>query len=210
MNPTRLAGKRGLYAVTPEGLVGAPLLASAARALSGGAVMMQYRAKSRAQRESARALAELCRRHGALLIVNDDPELAAAIDADGVHLGRDDVSIAHARRLVGMDRIIGVSCYDGLGRAEELAARGADYLAFGSMHVSPTKPDAVRCRPEVLTAARRLDRPVVAIGGITLERAPALIDAGADLLAVITDLFEAPDIEARAAAYSRLFERTGV
>ena len=206
MNPSRLADKRGLYAVTPEGVVGTALLESAARALSGGAVMLQYRAKSRAQRESAQGLVELCRRHGALLIVNDDPELAAGIDADGVHLGRDDVSIAQARRLVGPDRVVGVSCYDDLGRAEDLAARGADYLAFGSMHPSPTKPDAVRCRPEVLTAARRLGRPVVAIGGITLEHAPALIDAGADLLAVISDLFDAPDIEARAAAFARLFD----
>lgn len=206
MNPSRLADKRGLYAVTPDELVGAALLESAARALSGGAVMLQYRAKSRAQREAARALAELCRRHAALLIVNDDPTLAAEIDADGVHLGRDDVSIAQARRLVGPDRVIGVSCYDDLGRAADLAARGADYLAFGSMHPSPTKPDALRCRSEVLTAARRLGKPVVAIGGITLERAPALIDAGADLLAVISDLFDAPDIEARAAAYSRLFD----
>lgn len=205
MNPSRLADKRGLYAVTPEGLAGVRLLESAARALSGGAVMLQYRAKSGAHRESARALAGLCRRHGALLIVNDDPELAAEIDADGVHLGRDDVSIAQARRLLGTDRIIGVSCYDDLGRAEDLAASGANYLAFGSMHPSPTKPDAVCCRPEVLTAARRLGRPVVAIGGITLEHAPTLIDAGADLLAVISDLFDAPDIEARAKAYARLF-----
>ena len=188
MNPSRLADKRGLYAVTPEGLVGSALLESAAQALSGGAVMLQYRAKSRAQRESALALAGLCRRHEALLIVNDDATLAAEIDADGVHLGRDDVSLEQARRLVGPDRIIGVSCYDDLGRAEDLAARGADYLAFGSMHPSPTKPDAVRCRTEVLTAARRLGRPVVAIGGITLEGAPALIDAGADLLAVAEDV----------------------
>jgi len=140
-----------------------------------------------------------------MLIVNDDSRLAADVDADGVHLGRHDESIEHARQVVGAARIIGVSCYDDLGRAEDLAARGADYLAFGSMHVSPTKPEAVRCRPEVLTAARRLGRPVVAIGGITLERAPALIDAGADLLAVISDLFCASDIEARAAAYSDLF-----
>lgn len=205
MNPSRLADKRGLYAVTPEGLVGASLLESAGRALSGGAVSLQYRAKSRAQRESAAGLVALCRRHGALLIVNDDPELAAEIDADGVHLGRNDVAVAQARRLVGKDRIIGVSCYNDLARAEDLATRGADYLAFGSMYPSPTKPDAVRCRPEILTAARRLGKPVVAIGGITLARAPELIDAGADMLAVISDLFDAPDIEARAAAYSRLF-----
>ncbi|HKL50952.1 MAG TPA: thiamine phosphate synthase [Wenzhouxiangellaceae bacterium] len=207
MNPTRLAGKRGLYAVTPEGLVGAPLLASAARALAGGAVMLQYRAKSRAQRESARALVELCRRHDALLIVNDDPALAADIDADGVHLGRHDESVEQARRTVGADRIIGVSCYDDLARARDLAAHGADYLAFGSMYVSPTKPEAVLCPPEILTSARCLGKPVVAIGGITLARAPELVHAGADLLAVISDLFDASDIEARAAAYAGLFER---
>lgn len=206
MNPSRIADKRGLYAITPEGLEGTALLDSAFRALSGGAVALQYRAKSRAARESARALAGLCRRHGALLIVNDDPALAADVDADGVHLGRTDQSIEQARRTVGTDRVIGVSCYADLERATDLAARGADYLAFGSMHASPTKPEAVRCPPELLTAARRLGKPVVAIGGITLERAPELIDAGADLLAVISGLFDAPDIEARAAAYSRLFD----
>lgn len=205
MNPSRLADKRGLYAVTPEGLAGSELLESAARALSGGAVMLQYRAKSRATRETARALVELCRRHGAMLIVNDNPELAADIDADGVHLGRGDGTIEQARRSVGPGRIIGVSCYHDLERAAGLAAQGADYLAFGSMYPSPTKPDAVRCSPEVLTAACGLGRPVVAIGGITLEHAPELVAAGADLLAVISDLFDAPDIEARAAAYSRLF-----
>lgn len=205
MNPSRLADKRGLYAITPERLQGAELLESVAGALSGGAVVVQYRAKSRAALETARALAELCRNRGALLIVNDDPVLAVEIDADGVHLGHGDESIGRARELLGPDRIIGVSCYNDLERATRLAARGADYLAFGSMYPSPTKPEAVRCRPEMLTAARGLGRPVVAIGGITLDRAPELVAAGADLVAVISDLFEAADIEARARAYSRLF-----
>lgn len=207
MNPSRLADKRGLYAITPEGLEGAELLDDVARALSGGAEILQYRAKSQAARETARVLVELCRSHGAFLIVNDDPELAAEVDADGVHLGRDDESIDRARRLIGPDRIIGVSCYNDLERAARLAAQGADYLAFGSMFPSPTKPDAVRCLPKVLTAARGLGKPVVAIGGITLDHAPELIAAGADMLAVISDLFDAPDIEARARAYSRLFSR---
>lgn len=205
MNPSRLADTRGLYAITPEGLDGAALLKSASRALSGGAVAIQYRAKSRADREQALALVELCRRHGAMLIVNDDPKLALDIEADGVHLGRGDESVERARRILGAGRLIGVSCYDDLERAAVLAEQGADYLAFGSMYASPTKPEAVHCPPETLTAARRLGKPVVAIGGITLERAPELIAAGADLLAVISDLFDAPDIEARATAYSRLF-----
>lgn len=205
MIASRLADKRGLYALTPEGLTGRPLLESVAEALSGGASWVQYRAKSRADRETAAAIAGLCRRHAAVFIVNDDPELAASVDADGVHLGRGDESIARARQMLGPDRIIGGSCYNDLARAADLAAQGADYLAFGSMYPSPTKPDAVRCPPEVLTAARELGKPVVAIGGITLERAPELVAAGADLLAVLSDLFDAPDIKARAAAYSRLF-----
>ena len=206
MNPSRLAGKRGLYAITPERLTGPALIDSVSLALSGGAVMVQYRAGPRADRESAHALVGLCREHGAMLIVNDDPRLAADVGADGVHLGRHDESIEQARRLVGADRIVGVSCYDDASRAGDLAARGADYLAFGSMYASPTKPDAVRCPRQVLTAARRLGKPVVAIGGITLDRAPQLVNAGADLLAVISDLFDVPDIEARARAYSRLFD----
>lgn len=208
MNPFRLAGKRGLYAVTPEELHGSALLRSVSQALSGGTSIVQYRAGPRADRESARSLVDLCRRHGAMLIVNDDPRLAADVDADGVHLGRHDESVEQARRVIGADRIIGVSCYDDLSRARDLARRGADYLAFGSMYASPTKPEAVHCPPQVLTAARRLGKPVVAIGGITLERGPDLVRAGADLLAVISDLFYVADIEARAAAYSGLFERT--
>lgn len=207
MNRSRIADKRGLYAITPEGLEGATLLDAASCALAGGAVALQYRAKARADREFARALVALCRSHEAMLIVNDDAALAADVDADGVHLGRADRSIEQARKILGADRVIGVSCYADLGRARDLAARGADYLAFGSMYASPTKPEAVHCPPQVLTAARRLDKPVVAIGGITLERAPELVRAGADLLAVISDLFGASDIEARAAAYSGFFER---
>ena len=206
MKPSRLADSRGLYAITPDGLGGVALLESTSLALAGGALIIQYRAKSRADRETARGLSDLCRRYGALLIINDDPKLAVDIDADGVHLGRDDESIEQARRQVGSDRIIGVSCYGDLDRAREMAGRGADYLAFGSMYASPTKPEAARCRPEILPAARDFGKPVVAIGGITLDRAPDLIDAGADLLAVISDLFDAPDIGARAAAYSRLFD----
>lgn len=206
MNPSRIADKRGLYAITPEGLEGAALLNSVYQVLSGGAVAVQYRAKSRANRETAGALTDLCRQYGAMLIINDDSKLAAAVGAPGVHLGSGDESIEQARRELGPGRVIGVSCYGDLERAGDLAARGADYLAFGSMFASPTKPEAVRCPPELLTAARRLGKPVVAIGGITLERAPELIDAGADWLAVISDLFDAPDIGARAAAYSRLFD----
>lgn len=206
--PPVAACKTGLYAVTPAGLSGPDLLAAARAALAGGAAWLQYRGKEHADPALAAELAAACRDAGTVFIVNDDVELAASVGADGAHLGRDDVPLDQARRVLGPGAIVGVSCYDDLERAARLAGAGADYLAFGSMFASPTKPDAVRCPPDVLTRAQRFGKPVVAIGGITLENAPALIEAGADLLAVISDLFEAPDIRARAEAYAGLFRRS--
>lgn len=206
MNASGRRLPRGLYAVTPAGLSGAALLAAAQAALSGGARVLQYRAKPRPERGAAEALLQLCREHGAVLIINDDAELARAIGAHGVHLGRDDGDIARVRAACGPELLIGVSCYNDVMRAHKLAAAGADYLAFGSMFSSPTKPQAVRCPLALLTEARSLGLPVVAIGGITLSNAPSVIEAGADLVAVISDLFEATDIAGRARAFSTLFE----
>jgi thiamine-phosphate pyrophosphorylase len=197
--------RRGLYAITPEDLVGSALIEAAGQVLTGGAVCLQYRAKDAFDVSAARALAALCRSHGARFIVNDAPALALDVGADGVHLGRDDGSVAAARALLGPDRIIGVSCYADLERARRLAAEGADYLAFGSLFASPTKPEEVSCPLAVLGAARSFGLPVVAIGGITLANAPLAIEAGADQVAVISDLFDAPDRRARAAAFDRLF-----
>jgi thiamine-phosphate pyrophosphorylase len=196
---------RGLYAVTPTALTGPALLDAVAEVLAGGAVWLQYRAKQAADAETAAMLVACCRRANARLIVNDDPALARRVGADGVHLGRDDVTVKAAREIVGPDRLIGVSCYDDLGRAAEAAELGADYLAFGSMFHSSTKPAAVRCPLETLSVARGLGRPVVAIGGITADNAAAAISAGADLVAVIEDLFSAADRRARARGYARLF-----
>ncbi|GAB4170903.1 MAG: thiamine phosphate synthase [Wenzhouxiangellaceae bacterium] len=197
---------KGLYALTPVDLTGPALVDAAGQVLSGGAAWLQYRSKPRPDPDTARALAALCRRHGTVFIVNDDPVLAAAVGADGVHLGREDATVAEARALLGPAALIGVSCYADLERARGLADQGADYLAFGSLYPSPTKPDAVRCPPEVLGRARSLGRPVVAIGGITLDRAAGLIAAGADLLAVVSDLFNAPDPHRRAREYAALFD----
>jgi thiamine-phosphate pyrophosphorylase len=140
-------------------------------------------------------------------VVNDDVELALAVDAAGVHLGRDDGDLTPARRRLGSGQLLGASCYDRLELAEDAVGAGADYIAFGSMFASPTKPAAVRAPLALLGAARRLGVPVVAIGGITLENAPAAIAAGADAVAVITALFDAGDIAARARAFSDLFRR---
>jgi thiamine-phosphate pyrophosphorylase len=195
----------GLYAVTPTSLSGAALIAAVDDVLVGGAVWVQYRAKRNADTGTATALVERCRRAGARLIVNDDPVLADQVDADGVHLGRDDAALSRARAIVGPDRMIGVSCYDDLERARVLADQGADYLAFGSVFPSPTKPDAVRCPLHVLSRAGSLGLPVVAIGGITVDNAGQAIAAGADLVAVIADLFSAADRRARARAYADQF-----
>lgn len=203
---------RGLYAVTPDVPDGACLLRDVAAALAGGCRWLQYRDKLSAsgeRRQRAEALLALCRQHGAALIVNDDLALARAIDAHGVHLGRDDGDLAAARATLGPGRVLGASCYDDFAAARRAAAAGADYVAFGAVHDSPTKPAATRAGLELFVRCRaELSVPACAIGGITLDNAPPVIAAGADLLAVITDLFSAPDIAARAAAYQRLFEET--
>jgi len=191
----------GLYAITPE------RLARVEDALASGALCaLQYRAKdadAATRRRDAKRLLARCRAHGVPLIVNDDLELALAIGADGVHLGRDDGDLSLARtRLPG--RLLGVSCYDRAELAERAVAAGADYVAFGSVFPSRTKPGAVRAPLELF--ARDYGVPKVAIGGITLENARQVIAAGADGVAVITDLFDAPDVAARARQYRRLFE----
>lgn len=198
---------RGLYALTPEEADGERLAAKVRSALAGRIVMLQFRDKRSdcAQRLArARRLAELCRAEGVPFLVNDEVALALECGADGVHLGREDGDIAAARsRLPG--RILGVSCYDSLEAARAAVAAGADYVAFGSVYASPTKPGAVRAPLALFAQARALGVPLAAIGGITLERAPELLGAGADLLAVVSDLFDAPDITERALAYREMF-----
>jgi thiamine-phosphate pyrophosphorylase len=192
---------RGLYAITPTGFI----MDAVQEALEGGIAALQYRNKeaSRDQRVAeAKELARLCRRYGVPFIVNDDPELALQVGADGVHLGRDDGELATARRKLP-GKVLGASCYNDPRLAKKAVAAGADYIAFGSVFASPTKPAAVRAPLSLLGA----DFPVAlcAIGGITLANAPQLIEAGADLLAVISDLFDAADVRLRAAQYRRLF-----
>ncbi len=143
------------------------------------------------------------------LIVNDDVELAAAVGAAGVHLGEHDENIAAARARLGADAIIGVSCYDSLERARTLAASRPDYLAFGAFFPSPTKPLTRRAALATLHDARAFGLPLVAIGGIALDNATSVIDAGADAIAVISALFGARDVRAAAAQFARLFQRPG-
>ena len=195
---------RGLYAITPEAADADTLMRQVSAALDGGIALLQYRRKKHAGTQEATALAALCRRRRVPFIVNDDLALALACGADGLHLGRGDGDIAAARMRLG-DKLLGVSCYDSLDAARAAVAAGADYVAFGSVFASPTKPGAVRAPLSLFAEAGALGVPRVAIGGITLENAPQLLAAGADGLAVISDLFDAPDIAARARAYGKLF-----
>lgn len=196
---------RGLYAITPEHAGRDALPGLVEQALEGGVAALQYRRKAGAHLQEARSLASLCRRHGVPFIVNDDAALALAAGADGLHLGREDGALVDARRRLG-HALLGASCYDSLAAAQAAVAEGADYVAFGSVFASPTKPAAVRAPLSLFGAARTLGVPLVAIGGITLENAPLLVRAGADALAVISDLFDAPDVAARARAYGKLFQ----
>ena len=202
---------RGLYAITPDEADTARLLVRVRLVLEAGITWLQYRNKtadSALRSEQARALVELCRAHHVPLIVNDDWRLAAEVGADGVHLGEDDGDIARARGALGAQAIVGASCYDDIGRARAAADAGASYVAFGAFFPSPTKPLARRATPALLAQAAALGLPRVAIGGITAENAQPLVDAGADLIAVISGVFDAPDPAAAVAAYRRAFDRT--
>jgi thiamine-phosphate pyrophosphorylase len=200
----------GLYVITDNSL-GDLLLAAVEAALEGGAVIVQYRNKSGdhdRRLSEAHSLLALCRRHHRPLLINDDVDLALAVGADGVHLGRTDGSLAAARERLGPNAIIGATCHDSLGCAAEAVQGGADYLAFGAMYPSATKPGARRADPALLGLAKvRFGLPVVAIGGINTDNAPELLAAGADCLAVIHDIFGRPldEIRHRAAVYQGLF-----
>lgn len=206
MNP-RL---HGLYAIADTHYLDAARLAPAVEAaIAGGARVVQYRDKRHDAASRVRQacdLAAICRRHGVLFLVNDDVVLAKEAGADGVHLGRGDMPLIEARRQLGPEKIIGVSCYNELERALAAERAGADYVAFGSFFSSRTKPQAVRATPDLLRAAKqRLHIPVVAIGGITPENGAALIEAGADMLAVIEGVCNQPDVRAAAQRYAQLF-----
>lgn len=203
---------RGLYAITPDGLDEAALLARTEAALAGGARLVQYRDKSRdavRRRAQAQALLALCRRHGAALVINDDLGLALDVGAHGVHLGREDGDLREARRRLGPDRLLGASCYADIGLARAALAAGADHVAFGAAYASGTKPGATRAGIDVYRAARSvLDAPIVAIGGITPANAPPLLEAGVDALAVVGALYDAVDaagVRAAAASFANLF-----
>jgi thiamine-phosphate pyrophosphorylase len=188
---------RGLYAITPDIVDIAVLVAKVEAAIAGGAQAIQYRNKTAPhslKRKQAAMLARVCGGGGAIFIVNDDVALAREVGAAGVHLGEDDGDIGRARARLGEGMLIGASCYNDLSRAKRLVAEGADYVAFGSFYPSVTKPGARHADPTLLRRAKSLRVPIVAIGGITAANGRALVEAGADALAVISAVFDPDDL----------------
>lgn len=197
---------RGLYAIT---MASPQIVTQVAAAIAGGACVIQYRDKSQDQQgrlAEAQAIRALCVQAKIPFLINDDLDLALAVQADGIHLGKEDLSLSTARQQLGTQAIIGISCYDQLERAYQAQEQGADYVAFGRFFPSQSKPNAVQARLDLLTQAKQqINLPIVAIGGITPENGASLVQAGADMLAVIQGVFAQPDVRQAAMAYQALF-----
>jgi thiamine-phosphate pyrophosphorylase len=200
---------KGLYALTPDSRDTADLLQRVRLALSGGVQVLQYRNKiadDDLRLLQALALRNMTREFAVTFIINDDAQLAAGVDADGVHLGAADGEIETARAVLGNNKLIGVSCYNQLAMARSAVHAGADYVAFGAFYASTVKPDAAVATVDLLHEARsELNVPIVAIGGIDASNGAALVNAGADALAVISAVFDAADIQLAAQNLAKLF-----
>jgi len=187
----------GLYAITNENLMPEEnFLRMAKAAISSGISLLQYRDKSTDKNKryaQASALKQLCDRHNVYFIINDDIELTAQVEADGIHIGKNDVSLHETRKQLGPNKIIGVSCYNQLALAEDAAKAGASYIAFGSFFGSSIKPDAPNASIDLISSFKnKYSTPLCCIGGITHTNYSPLINAGADMLAVISDIFCTP------------------
>jgi thiamine-phosphate pyrophosphorylase len=200
---------KGLYAITPDMADLNTLVHKTQLVIEGGAFMVQYRSKiqDRAVKiQQCAAILRLCREYDVPCIVNDDVEMCRILEADGVHLGENDDNIAEVRRILGEDAIIGSSCYDQLDRAKQAQKEGATYVAFGAMFPTPTKPNAPRATLELLREAKsEIEIPIVAIGGITVNNAHDVIEAGVDAIAVITSLYESNSIKETAETFLKMF-----
>jgi thiamine-phosphate pyrophosphorylase len=200
---------KGLYAITPDMADLNTLIQKTQLAIEGGAFMVQYRSKilnRDVKMQQCAAILRLCREYEIPCIVNDDVDMCRILEADGVHLGEKDDNIAEVRRILGEDAIIGSSCYDQLERAKRAQKEGASYVAFGAMFPTSTKPNAPRATLGLLREAKpQLKIPVVAIGGITVNNAHDVIEAGVDAIAVINSLYESNSIKETAETLSQMF-----
>jgi thiamine-phosphate pyrophosphorylase len=188
---------RGLYLVTPNWDDTERLLALTGQALAAGAALVQYRHKEASpalRLEQAAAMLALCRQHGRPLIINDYLDLCMALDADGVHVGASDASVGQARQALGLDKIVGASCYGDLARAMEAERAGASYAAFGGFYRSPVKQYTFTTAAALIDQARQeLGVPLVVIGGMTPANAAPLVARGAAMVAAITSVYQAVD-----------------
>lgn len=200
----------GLYAITDAALMADNFELAIEQSLQGGTCIIQYRDKSEDSEKrlkQAKAIRQLCNQYQALFIVNDDIELAIATHADGVHLGKDDLDLKAARKQLGTDKIIGITCYNQLQNAIEAEQAGADYVAFGAFFNSSVKPDAVNAPLSLIKQAKeQLQIPVCCIGGITANNAKQLIETGADMIAIISELFDSENIKQSSIRLSSLFD----
>ena len=200
----------GLYAITPDTENTDLLLTKVEAALQGGANVLQYRnklASHKLKTQQARAILPLCRQYRVPLIINDSVKLCLTLDADGVHLGADDGNLAEVRNRIGEDKILGASCYNRFELALKAQHAGADYVAFGACFASSTKPNAVVASLDLFKQAQaQLTLLTVAIGGITLENASQVIQAGASAIAVINALFATDDVKSQATQFKQLFK----
>ena len=203
-----------LYLVTPPAFDPEAFKRQLEAALGGGDVAcLQLRLKGAddgAVRRAARALMPVCHAHDVAFIVNDRPDLAAALGADGVHIGQEDADYASARAAMGSAGIVGVTCHDSKHLAYEAAEQGADYVAFGAFFPTATKEPKTRADVELLRDwSLSMTVPCVAIGGITVENCAPLVEAGADFLAVVNGVWGFPAGPAAAvAAFNEIVART--
>ncbi|MES2500471.1 MAG: thiamine phosphate synthase [Pseudomonadota bacterium] len=200
---------KGLYAITPDMDDTELLLKKVEAALQGGISILQYRNKQanhKLQAQQARSLLPLCRQFNVPLIINDSVKLCLTLDADGVHLGADDGNLAEVRDRIGIDKILGASCYNRFDLALTAQKEGADYVAFGTCFASNTKPNAPMADLVLFKrASTELNIPNIAIGGINLQNAPQVIQSGADAIAVIQAIFTADDVKSTTQQFSQLF-----
>lgn len=200
---------KGLYLVTPDWDDTDKLVAASEQAIAGGATLLQYRHKTAgvAQRaEQAAALLKLCRRLNVPLIINDHVDLCEQIDADGIHVGGTDASVAAVRARMGRDKIIGASCYGDLPLARDAARAGASYVAFGGFYPSRVKKYEVTTPPDIITRAlAELDLPICVIGGMTIENSRPLVALGAHMVAAISSVYSVDDHRSAASSFASLF-----
>ena len=203
---------RGVYAITDcDNLSTHELLSTTEKILRAGIAALQYRDKSgdlKKRNREAQELQRLCREYDCLFIVNDDVQLAKLVTANGVHLGCNDCDCKAARKELGPDAIVGVSCYNSLKAAQDDTAGGADYVAFGSFYPTTSKQNTTIAKPEIIKQAKqKISLPIVAIGGITPTNCGPLIEYGADMLAVISSIYQAGDPYTAVKEFNRYFFR---